>query len=257
MSGLEHATDWSLIPDIGPTTRPARQVSEIDKMPAQNRKISLHAPDLLCFSLALSRRAEKSRKSERTKIALQVAACAYLDDHPIRDMTVAALCKSAGVAHGTFYIYFSDRNALLADVLTQFVEHIQHCMRQVGPARPGDVVGAVTSVYFDIFDRNRGLMKCLVNHLEDYPETMLAFQSLNRVWLRGVVVSLRRRNIATHLDDAELLRRAYALGGMVDQYLAALFLNNDQTLAAVSRDRDEVIGTLTTLWKAGLEECTT
>ncbi|MCA1940502.1 MAG: hypothetical protein LDL26_05840, partial [Caenispirillum bisanense] len=53
-------------------------------------------------------------------------------------------------------------------------------------------------------------------------------------------------------DRDELLRRAYALGGMVDQYLVALHVHRDPTLAALSADREAVVDTLTLIWKRGM-----
>lgn len=56
------------------------------------------------------------------------------------------------------------------------------------------------------------------------------------------------------LEQEELLRRAYALGGMVDQYLTALYVMEDPWIHEVSQDPEAVIDTLTTLWKKGLSE---
>ena len=54
------------------------------------------------------------------------------------------------------------------------------------------------------------------------------------------------------MSHDELMRRAYALGGMVDQYLTALFLSQDRTLASVSKDPEAVIDTLSFIWQRGL-----
>lgn len=51
----------------------------------------------------------------------------------------------------------------------------------------------------------------------------------------------------------ELLRRANALGGMVDQCLIMLLFGNDWTLASVSRDRNAIVGTLSLIWDRGME----
>ena len=55
------------------------------------------------------------------------------------------------------------------------------------------------------------------------------------------------------LSDAELTRRAYALGGMTDQYFSSLYLSNEPGLVDVSTDRAAVIATLTTIWERGLQ----
>lgn len=55
------------------------------------------------------------------------------------------------------------------------------------------------------------------------------------------------------LPREELLRRAYALGGMVDQYLTALHLTRDPALIAVSANREAMIDTLTSIWTKGMD----
>ncbi|MFX8868184.1 hypothetical protein ABTM84_19655, partial [Acinetobacter baumannii] len=70
-----------------------------------------------------------------------------------------------------------------------------------------------------MFAANRGLMKILLNHYEDFPQARAIFQGMNRAWIDTVVTSLRRR-LGAEIPGDEIVRRTYALGGMVDQYLA-------------------------------------
>ena len=78
----------------------------------------------------------------------------------------------------------------------------------------------------------------------------------NRDWAATVVEArlrqLTRTGLAAPPRD-ELMRRAYALGGMIDQYLIALFFGRDATLAEVSKDRDAVVATLSLIWERGME----
>ena len=55
-------------------------------------------------------------------------------------------------------------------------------------------------------------------------------------------------------SEEEMMRRAYALGGMVDQYLTALFVTKDPWLTAISQDTEAVIATLTDVWTKGMRE---
>lgn len=206
--------------------------------------------------------AKNGRKGARTKAAICVATCHYLDGHSANTLTVSGICKQTGIAHGTFYLHFADRNALLAELLLGFVDFVQIAMRtstSTSTSTPtatgtGDKVRASTEVYYDLFAANRGLMKCLVNRFEDFPEALAAFQKMNHDWVMTVVTAARRRNPSGPLPEDERIRRAYAMGGMVDQYLTAVLLNNDPTLSPLSQSRAQVIDTLTTLWKKGLEE---
>lgn len=208
------------------------------------------------FSNELMRLAKGRPKGERTRAAIQSALCHCLESSSPTVLTVADICDKAGLAHGTFYIYFSDRNALIGDVVLRFIDFIQKVMRAASQQQPADTVRAATTAYVFLFENNRGLMRCLLNHLDELPEARLAFQSLNREWLEGVVASTVRLWVKKGhtVDHDELMRRAYALGGMTDQYLSSLLLSNDPNMLAISRDRVDVINTLTLLWQRGMEQ---
>lgn len=195
-------------------------------------------------------------KGERTRAQILIAASHVLDGTGPQDLTVASVCAAAGISNGTFYIYFADRHALLESLLTGFVGFLQSSMRAAGTLQPGFASRAATSAYFELFRQNRGLMRCLVHHLDGFPEARDAFHRLNRDWIETVVAAVQRRmrreGRGDALPAAELLRRAHALGGMVDQYLSNLLLSQDPHLAAVSHDPAEVLDTLTLIWERGM-----
>ncbi len=209
------------------------------------------------FVSELGRSTASAGRAERTRTAILAATCRMLNSAPSDKLKVADICRAAGIAHGTFYIYFKDIRAAVGVALIAFVEFVQRVMRQAAKERQADRIRATTEAYFDLFEQNPGLMRALVTNFDACPEAMQAFQKLNREWTQTVVEAAQRRYArkgkAPPAQD-ELLRRAYALGGMVDQYLIALLFNGDATLASVSQDRGAVIDTLSLIWKRGLEE---
>ncbi len=209
------------------------------------------------YRAELERAARGKKKGERTGALIRIATCRLLDNVTPQELTVSAICKQAKIAHGTFYIYFSDRNALLGDLTLGFVHFVQKVMRAAGRDNPDDTIRAATGAYFELFQQNRGLMKSLVNHLDGFPETREAFHRLNREWIGTVVAAVERRlsreGRASSVGHEELMRRAYALGGMTDQYLAGLLLSQDPTMQVISSDKADVVNTLSLIWKRGME----
>lgn len=195
-------------------------------------------------------------KGERTRAQIQIAACAVLDGSGPQDLTISAICEKAGVSNGTFYLYFPDRTVLLDTLLSDFALFVQTAMRAASAALPEAAPRAATRAYFDLFEQNRGLMRCLVHHIDAFPEASAAFQRLNREWIEAVVAAVERRmrqdGRPETIPHDELMRRAYALGGMVDQYLSSLLLSRDPTLIALSSDREATLETLSLIWERGM-----
>lgn len=212
---------------------------------------------VLSYAAQLASWSEGRSKGERTRAQIQIATCQVLETQGPRDLKVTSICEQAGISNGTFYIYFPDRNALLDTVLMGFATFLQSSMRAASMHQPQGTIRAATAAYFDMFGQNPGLMRCLVHHLDGFPEAQTAFHQLNREWLETIVASELRHLPGDRKDDAELqqemLRRAYALGGMVDQYLSSLLLSKDPHLIAVSQDRETVLDTLVSIWKRGME----
>lgn len=204
----------------------------------------------------LATQAEGEAKGLRTAQQIRIAACTLLERAALQDLTTAAICKEAGIATGTFYLYFPDQAHLLDDLLQGFAAFLQAGMIRASQTSPERSMRPATEAYARLFETNRGLMKCLIHHLDAFPAARAAFHRLNRDWIETVVAATRRR--LAHegrgtLSDAELTRRAYALGGMTDQYLSSLYLSGEPGLVDVSSDRAAVMATLTTIWERGMQ----
>ena len=195
-------------------------------------------------------------KGIRTRAQILAATCRVLENRPPQDLQVSTICEEASISNGTFYIYFSDRSSLLDHLLGDFVLFLQQVMLQAGLDDEDDPVWATNEAYLVLFRANRGLMRCLIHHLDAFPQARDAFHRLNREWLdrvvSSVVLDLRRSGHPGDMDHDDLLRRAYALGGMVDQYLSSLYLSHDPTLVEISRDEHAVLDSLSLIWKRGM-----
>ena len=202
--------------------------------------------------------AKQRKKRDRTQAEIYNAGCTLLNRISPTSLKVSEICDEAGVAHGTFYIYFPNRQTFVANLLLHFVDYLQLVMHRASRSKKTDTVGATMRAYYQLFEQNTGMMRCLINNLEEFPSSQQAFQKLNREWAATIVISNERKlaqsGRAGKISRDELYRRAYALGGMVDQYLSAHLLNRDPFLNSISRDREAVIETLCLIWKRGMAE---
>ena len=193
------------------------------------------------------------RKGLRTGLRIRVAACELLETTGPDRLKIHDLCERAGVSQGTLYLYFADRDDLLATLLQEFVAFLHKGMAastRQSPS-PEDSVRLATLSYCRYFEANRGLMRCLLHHYETFAKARAVVDAWNRVWIETIVRSVRRwqrRTGRAATSTRDLRRRAYALGGMVDQYLNAIYLYQDPNLAPVAGDIGAVADTLTFIW---------
>ena len=220
-------------------------------------------PDAFAGVLAAAAVAGR-RKSERTRLKLLAATAALLDaaGDPAA-LRVADIADRAGVAHGTFYRYFADRAAAVEVVAAAFCDFLR---TRLASGRGGEDAGAdraraATAAYVRAFRANAGLMRCLMSLGDDQAPLRARFEALNADWNACTAAAIARRRArppagAPAVDDqavAALLPTAYALGGMVDAFLAELYLRRNPALAALAEDEPAVVDLLTRLWHRGAD----
>jgi TetR/AcrR family transcriptional regulator, ethionamide resistance regulator len=198
------------------------------------------------------------RKGNRTEARIKLSTCELLEQMPLSALKIQDVCRAAEIAQGTFYLYFEDRPALLNAVLADFVNFVRQRMIERSRASSTYIesVRHTTMAYYRLFENNRGLMKCLLSYYEDFPKASAILSDLNTTWITLNVRSMQKRmraeGRADAIPEAELFRRCYALGGMVDQYLAYIFLTADKNVTAISGRAEDVVNTLSHIWVSAL-----
>lgn len=71
------------------------------------------------------------RKGEKTKQKLFTTAARLFSQNDFRQVTVDRIVEEAGVAKGTFYIYFDSKDALIAAFLSDYVSKVDTGYRAV------------------------------------------------------------------------------------------------------------------------------
>lgn len=199
---------------------------------------------------------ESARKGPRTTERIRWAACELLEVTSLDALTIVDICRKSEIAQGTLYQYFESRNALLANILQDFVAFLRERMyASIGDASSDEPsVVASMRTYCLIFTANRGLMKCLLNHFDTFGQARSILNAFNTEWLGLVVRQMARQRGSGGPSEGELQRRAYALGGMVDQYLSAIFLYEDAGVVAAAGSLDDVVSTLTFIWTSAFAD---
>lgn len=198
------------------------------------------------------------RKTERTQARLLAGLARDLMAGVERsDLTVATVTANAGLAHGTFYRYFPDIRAATENLIDAFSVFVRD---RLAGAREGETgsrerVHGATLAYTRLFRQNAALMQCLLGMSGESPAFARSYQGLNRQWYARVAAAIARHRTAMSDDEtaspSDFLPTAYALGGMIDEFLTQLYLRDDPALAHLADDEERVADLLTDLWYRG------
>jgi AcrR family transcriptional regulator len=215
----------------------------------------LSRDDNLDFAAALLAEATAAdlRKVDRTRLRLLASIARALKGGANRhDLKVAEVTREASLAHGTFYRYFTDIEQAMSALIEDFSVFVHE---KIAGARRGEQgsrerVRSATLLYARLFRRNAGLMRCLLGLGSDGLSFAPAYQRLNRDWYGRVAAAIvRQRGDGTSAQD--LLPAAYALGGMIDDFLRQVYLRHDPALAHLFDDEEKIAELLTDLWCFG------
>src|SRR5690606_32509114 len=131
------------------------------------------------------------RQADRTRRQLLAAAGEVFERHGYQATTVRAITTRARTAHGTFYLYFENKEdvfcRLLEIVIVGELEDGSHTFLEAGPDR--DRLAAAVGRFAAGFVRRAGLWRAL-------PEGMLQSRAIRDLWLE-----LRGRTVRRLADE--------------------------------------------------------
>lgn len=159
-------------------------------------------------------------KGDRTRHRLCISAAARLEDQGFAELKVADVATGAGVALGTFYVYFNDKVDIAVAVITAFIEKLYEEVRLF--VRGTDDYEAIylSNLFFvRAYSTNPGLMRCVVQLQSQEPRFREIWQPIHRRWIETVARSIRRRAPQAVSKDEQALQIAVALEGMVFNYI--------------------------------------
>ena len=178
------------------------------------------------------------------------AALRVLDQKNIIDATVDDVVQEAGVARGTFYIYFRDKydilKALSQRLNDQLFEtsHLQ-LDRQIPPFERIKV--SLRSV-LDAWEEHAGLYRSLTQMALMRPDFLALNQQQRAVFLKQIRRDLERSIERGHARPIDPAVTAKALAAMMDWLCLLWFGLGEAPYEHASQELDAVAETLARLW---------
>ncbi|WP_421837046.1 TetR/AcrR family transcriptional regulator [Novosphingobium sp.] len=169
---------------------------------------------------ALALEIRKVRSGEKTSLKLLAAGARLLDNVGYRDLNVEEISAEAGLAKGTFYIYFKTKDEFLIELARRFVAFEPQTLPSFSPRETAfrNTLALVTW-YERGFLRNVGILRCIIQMGETDDAMRELWQRRNRIIAEHAWDGTLARFNNPALDPALLMLAVRTVGGMMDQSL--------------------------------------
>lgn len=191
-------------------------------------------------------------KGRSTRQRLMTAATSLFEDSGYARVRIADITERAGLSQGAFYRYFTDRRALMLELMRQLTAEAFDFVRV--PWDEEDPMSSVlrsTQRYFEYYAAHRALFGLLVELSQTDPDVGRIWAASRRAFYARIAHSLRRGTDAGLLRlDVDVEVAAELLGSMTEFYAFQRFVLRDGVVKDVpAEDGAEV---LARIWTAGL-----
>jgi AcrR family transcriptional regulator len=191
------------------------------------------------------------QKGERTRERIKIATAKMLEERGYHDMRVTDITQSAGVAEGSFYVYFKDKKDVSLTVLGEFLKQFLELRAPVDEMHPPfNAIRAANRRWLALCRANSGLMRCVLQVGDDQHDFARLVDKTKHEWYEHISRSVKpdHPNVSGHA----MLLAAYCLASMMDEILRKLIIYPDREflklLKSWSADDNAIADSVTLIW---------
>ena len=197
--------------------------------------------------MAEGQRTKRQQQAAATQEQLLAAARDVFESKGYAATTVGAITSAANTAHGTFYLYFRNKEDAFAKVMAEVTgELYRQADVQWSDSDPRASLEAQLRGFLTVFVQHRGLWRCLLEGSFTNPSVEVMWVGIRRTFVDRIARNLRRQCANGTIRPLHPEVAANALGGMVEWAATTQFVL--ETPPAAGASFDETVETLTDLW---------
>ncbi|HEY3760082.1 MAG TPA: TetR/AcrR family transcriptional regulator [Solirubrobacteraceae bacterium] len=178
-------------------------------------------------------------KGRRTREALLSAGEVVAEHDGLAGLSVAAVADRAGVAKGTFYLYFDDREAFIDALHQRFYSQVTEAVARavVGLPAGRELLLAAAEAYLDVCLRNRAV-KALVFETRAQSELTTTMEEREAVFARLAEPSTRAIGMTPAHISARLIVALISEAALIE-------MEAGRRVAGARRSIGKLLGTAT------------
>lgn len=178
------------------------------------------------------------------------AAQKVIEQKNLVDITVDDIVQEAGVARGTFYIYFKDKYDVLAALSRRVNDELfdQSHLQLDRSTPPFDRVRASLRTVLDTWTQHAGLFRSMTQMSLSRPDFLALNQELRMPFIQQIRRDLDRSVARGHAHPMDSAVAAKALAAMMDWLCLLWFGLGEEPYENASAELDHVADELARLW---------
>ncbi|MEO1194314.1 MAG: helix-turn-helix domain-containing protein [Pseudomonadota bacterium] len=209
---------------------------------------TFHLPSLLAERAKSGQGVPKRR---RTRLSLLAATAAVMEEAGYGGLTIEAVVARAGVARGTFYLYFANRGDAALAVMRAFRATMRGLRPRGGGRFPAEVsIYRMNLFYVRSYARNASILIGGELLLRDRPDLARRRDFDNQRWAKAVLRDLcwRSGTPDSLLQDPGALLAVRAIIGMADELLRETFVHRSASLGQMVENEEQLAEALSFVW---------
>lgn len=186
------------------------------------------------------------RRSQRTRYTLLKAAQRSFATKGYQATSVDDITQDAGTSHGTFYLYFNNKQEVLEELVGVFLTELDSEVEALWRSRQFlvSIEGAIRA-YLEVFGRRRDIAKLLFQVSHQLPARELLGEVRQR-FVNRLEAHIRLAQEEGQCGPLDASLAAQALAGMLEHF-AFVWVGLEREF-----DLESVVLTMSNLWQNGI-----
>lgn len=191
---------------------------------------------------------KRQLQAAETRERMLQASSAVFAERGYQAASVGAITARAETAHGTFYLYFRNKDDAFAQVFDSLGDRIRDASRaRLSDDRHEGVVGVLRG-FLEVFVEHPGLMRALCEGMMLSPSVEEIWRAMRTGFSDRIAHRLEREQEAGVVRALDPQAAAQALCSMAEWYAFTHLVLGDPTTPATRDDLDDAVATLADLW---------
>jgi AcrR family transcriptional regulator len=170
-------------------------------------------------------RTKRAAQAEATRELLLATARQVFSERGYHSTSVGAITAAANTAHGTFYLYFRNKEDIFANVVQGVVlDMYDHMTPLRHDARGEEMVRRLMRANLEAYVAHAGIWRCMLEAVFTSPAIEALWRELRAGFISSMARTMAEFQQAGKVRDIDAVLAANAIGGMIEWAATTTFV---------------------------------